>query len=86
VSTCCAFYLSFFAGLDVADNCTAKTRADLRPNSITKKPKCALEINSYRMTAKNSYKATVERSTMRDSVHVHTVSSGKLLEQGDPES
>jgi len=32
------------------------------------------------MLAKTTYKATVERSTMRDSRYLHTTSSGKLLE------
>jgi len=44
------------------------------------------------MPVKNSYKATIERSTMRDSAYLHTTSCGKLLdvfdkplEQGDPQ-
>jgi len=43
------------------------------------------------MSAKSSYKATIECPTMRDSGYLHTTSSGKLLEafgkpleQGDP--
>jgi len=58
-----------------------------------KNHKPAFEINSYRMPVKSSYKATIERSTMRDSAYVHTTSCGKLLddfekplEQGDPQT
>jgi len=43
------------------------------------------------MPVKNSYKATIERSTVRDSGYLHTTSCGNLLdvfekplEQGDP--
>jgi len=45
------------------------------------------------MPVKNSYKATIERSTMGDSTYLHTTSCGKLLdvfekslEQGDPQT
>jgi len=58
-----------------------------------KNRKPAFEINSYRMPVKNSYKATIERSTTRDSTYLHSTSCGKLLdafekplEQGDPQT
>jgi len=56
-----------------------------------KNSKPAFEINSYRMPVKNSYKATIERSTMWYSGYLHTTSCEKFLdvfkkplEQGDP--
>jgi len=39
--------------------------------------------NGYRMPVKNSYKTTIERSTMRDSGYLHTTSCGKLLDDFD---
>jgi len=45
------------------------------------------------MPVENSYKATIEHSTVRDSAYLHTTSCGKLLdvfekppEQGDPQT
>jgi len=35
------------------------------------------------MPVKNSYKTTIERSTMRDSGYLHTTSCGKLLDDFD---
>jgi len=45
------------------------------------------------MPVKNKYKATIERSSTRDSAYLHTTSCGKLLdvfdkplEQSDPQT
>jgi len=72
------------------------TRPNLsRPltKQYNKNRKPAFEINSYRMPVKNCYKATIERSTMRDSAYLHTTSCWKLLdvfetplEQGDAQT
>jgi len=60
---------SFSASLMINSTRANKSRPLAKQYHKNRKP--VFEINSYRMPVKNSYKATIERSTVKDSAYLH---------------